>query len=72
MKKLDDDLLLFFIIPFLAFLAYDLFKGKSIDFDGMLKIIDKVQDESLRNLLKDEKKQANILKEVNKILKGKT
>jgi len=35
------------------------------------KIADKFEDEKTRMMLKDEKKQKSILKEVNKILKGK-
>jgi len=71
MKIKDEDIFKYFIIPILAFIGWELFKGNNLTLADLEKVINKIQDENMRAMLKDEKKQENILKEVNKILKEK-
>jgi len=69
MKKHNDDML-FFLIPAL-FVAWYLFNKDKLSLKDFEKIFNKISDVSIEYLLKDEKKQESILKEANKILKGK-
>lgn len=70
MKTKDIDMMALLIPTLIAFAYYFLGKG-NLNTKDFMRLIDEIGNQSMRNLLKDEKKQESILKEVNKILKGK-